>query len=144
MSIKFLSIVFVVVSSVLYHVCQKATPSHVSPIAALIVTYVTASIISTLLYFTLTPAATLGTLIKIFKDANWASLLLGCAVVFLELGFLLAYRSGWDLSVAGLLSNTLVAFLLIPVGLVLYRETVSLTTIMGVFVCVTGLALISR
>jgi len=44
----------------------------------------------------------------------------------LELGFLLAYRKVWNISVAGFLSNTLVALMLIPVGLLLFKETISL------------------
>jgi len=78
------------------------------------------------------------------KATNWASLLLGFAVVGFELGFLLAYRMGWNISVAGLLSNTLVALFLIPIGFVLFRENISLTGISGVLLCIASLILISK
>jgi len=136
MYMKFIPIALVVLSSVCYHVSQKSTPSGLNPIVALIVTYVTASVVSILSYFVFVPKSDL--------VANWASLLLGFTVVGLELGFLLAYRAGWNISIAGLLSNTLVALMLIPVGLLLFKETISLTSVIGVVICITGLIFVSR
>ncbi len=72
-------------------------------------------------------------MVESVKTANMASVILGCAVVGLELGFLLAYRSGWNISSASLVSNTLVALLLIPIGLVMYKESITLNTMIGVF-----------
>ncbi|MHB1394805.1 MAG: EamA family transporter [Clostridia bacterium] len=144
MYMKFIPIALVVLSSVCYHVSQKSTPSGLNPIVALIVTYVTASVVSILSYFVFVPKSDLVGLLEAIKNANWASLLLGFAVVGLELGFLLAYRAGWNISIAGLLSNTLVALMLIPVGLLLFKETISLTSVIGVVICITGLIFVSR
>lgn len=144
MYMKFIPIVLVVLSSVCYHVSQKSTPNSLNPIVALIVTYVIASIVSIFSYFLFVPNSNLIGLLESIKNANWASLLLGFAVVGLELGFLLAYRTGWNISVAGLLSNTLVALMLIPVGLLLFKETISLTSAIGVVICIIGLIFVSR
>jgi len=141
MSMKYFPIALVVLSSLGYHLFQKLTPAALNPIIALIVTYVTASIVSIVLFFIFVPKTSL---IVSLKDTNWASLLLGFAVVGLELGFLLAYRIGWNISVAGLLSNTLVALFLIPIGLVLFRENISITGVSGVLLCIAGLVLISK
>ncbi|WP_279233147.1 EamA family transporter [Marinisporobacter balticus] len=141
---KFIPIILVVLSSTCYHVSQKATPSGISPIVALIVTYVTASIVSIISYFVFVPKSDFVGLMEAVKTANWASFLLGFAVVGLELGFLLAYRAGWQISGASLLCNTLVALMLIPIGLLFFKETISLTSIMGVVICITGLVFISR
>lgn len=144
MYLKFIPIVMVVLSSICYHVSQKSTPSGLSPIVALIVTYVTASIVSIISYFVFVPKSDFVGLMEAVKTANWASFLLGFAVVGLELGFLLAYRAGWNISSASLLSNTLVALMLIPIGLLFFKETISLTSVMGVVICITGLVFISR
>lgn len=144
MYMRFIPIVLVVLSSVCYHVSQKSTPNSLNPIVALIVTYVIASIVSIFSYFLFVPNSNLIGLLESIKNANWASLLLGFAVVGLELGFLLAYRTGWNISVAGLLSNTLVALMLIPVGLLLFKETISLTSAIGVVICIIGLIFVSR
>jgi multidrug transporter EmrE-like cation transporter len=61
----------------------------------------------------------------------------------LELGFLLAYRAGWNISLAGLVSNTTVAMLLLPVGLVLFRERLSGINAVGVVVALLGLVLMN-
>ena len=138
---QYFPILLVVLSSLCYHLCQKSTPAILNPIAALIVTYACALVVSIVSYFIFVPKTNL---IESLRAANWASLLLGFAVVGLELGFLLSYRVGWNISKAGLLSNTLVALLLIPVGLLLYKEKVSFTTISGVLLCITGLILVSK
>ncbi|SHJ80155.1 EamA-like transporter family protein [Geosporobacter subterraneus DSM 17957] len=141
MNSQYLPIVLVVLSSLCYHIFQKSTPATLNPIATLIVTYVCASVVSITSFFIFVPKANL---IESLRAANWASLLLGFAVVGLELGFLLSYRMGWNISTAGLLSNTLVALLLIPIGLLLYKENFSFTGISGVLLCITGLILITQ
>lgn len=141
---KFIPIVMVVLSSICYHISQKSTPSGLSPIVALIVTYVTASIISIISYFIFVPKSDFMGLMETIKATNCASFMLGFAVVGLELGFLLAYRAGWNISSASLLSNTLVALMLIPIGLSFFKETISLTSVMGVGMCIVGLVFISR
>lgn len=138
---QYLPIGLVVLSSLFYHLSQKSTPANLNPIATLIVTYVCASVVSIVSFFIFVPDASLS---QSLRSMNWASLLLGFAVVGLELGFLLSYRIGWNISIAGLLSNTLVALLLIPIGLLLYKETISLTAVSGVILCITGLILISK
>ena len=42
------------------------------------------------------------------KELNWASYALGLVVVLLEVGFLLAYRAGWKISLAAVYSNVAV------------------------------------
>ncbi len=144
MYVKFVPIIMVVLSSLCYHISQKSTPSGLNPIVALIVTYVMASVVSIVSYFIFVPKSNLGSLAEAIGTANWASILLGFAVVGLELGFLLAYRAGWNISSAGLLSNTLVALMLIPVGLLFFKETISINSIVGVAVCIFGLVLVSK
>ena len=40
-----------------------------------------------------------------FKELNWASYVLGVAIFGLEIGFLLVYRSGWNINIAALFAN---------------------------------------
>jgi hypothetical protein len=53
---------------------------------------------------------------------GWPSVLLGISICFLELGFLLAYRAGWNLSTAALACNVAVGLSLIPLGLFYFKE----------------------
>lgn len=69
---------------------------------------------------------------------------MGFAVVGLELGYLLAYRMGWNVSLVSLISNTWVALLLIPIGIYVYKENMTLTAVSGVALCILGLVLITK
>lgn len=144
MNLKVIPIFMVVLSSLFYHTSQKSTPPGLSPIVTLIVTYVTASFVSIVAYFVFNSKSNLGHLVEAVGSANWASYLLGFAVVGLELGYLLAYRAGWHIGSASLLANTLVSILLIPIGFLLFKESLSLQTISGVIICILGLVLVSK
>ena len=141
MNSQYLPIALVVLSSIFYHIGQKSTPTALNPMVALIVTYVCASVVSIVCFFIFVPNANL---IESLRAINWARFLLGFAVVGLELGFLLAYRMGWNISTAGLLSNTLVALLLIPIGILFFKENISINGISGVVLCIAGLILVSK
>jgi hypothetical protein len=75
---------------------------------------------------------------------NWASFALGLIVVSLELGFLLAYRAGWKVSAAAVYSNVAVGLLLLPIGVWLYRESLTISNGFGIVLAVVGLVLMSR
>jgi drug/metabolite transporter (DMT)-like permease len=134
-----LSILIIVVSNVLYHVSQKSIPGAAHPLIALLATYAVAiAVTATLLPFFPIKEP----LPQAFRRINWASFVLGVTVVGIEIGFLLAYRSGWRISVGSAVSNATVALVLIPVGLVFFSERLSAVNVVGVALCVSGLLLI--
>ena len=129
-----------ILSNILYHLFQKVIPGNVNPLVSLAVTYLVAAI-ATLLLLPLFPLQ--GALAAEVRKVNWASIALGGVIVGLELGFLLAYRAGWNLSLANLVSNTTVAILLIPFGLLLFKEDLSPLNILGVILALAGLVLVN-
>lgn len=140
MFLYYFSIGLVVISTGLYHIVQKVTPGSVNPLLSLAVTYAAATLICLLLL----PIFPLGaSLLDSLRALNWASVALGFTVVGIELGFILAYRAGWDISLAAIVSSSGAALLLIPIGLLLFREHVSAINLAGVVVCVAGLILIN-
>ncbi|MBI3157995.1 MAG: EamA family transporter [Chloroflexi bacterium] len=134
------AIALTVVSNVIYHIFQKLTPGQVNPMLALTVAYLVAAVISLLLlpFFPLQTG-----LLAELRQVNWASVGLGASIVGLELGFLLAYRLGWNISLAALISNVAVALLLIPVGLLLFKEHITPLNATGLVVCLIGLLLVN-
>jgi len=137
----YISITIAILSNALYHIFQKATSSQINPFLSLIVTYSAAIIISLIILpFSPQPAS----LSDCFKASIWPSVALGFAVVGLEIGFLLAYRAGWDISIAAVFSNVAVALFLVPLGLVFYKEQFSFVNFLGVLLCIGGLVLIRR
>lgn len=129
-----------IVFGTLYHLAQKATPAQINPLVSLAVTYAVA-LAGTLALYPFYPHQ--DTLAANIRQLNWASVLLGLSIIGLELGFLLAYRAGWNISLAGLVSNVTIALLLLPIGLLLYRETLSTAQAAGIALCLAGLFLIN-
>jgi EamA-like transporter family. len=130
-----------ILSNLLYHILQKSIPGSVNPIGSLIVTYLTAAAACVLL-FPLIPGQT--PMMAAFKGINWASAALGLAIIGLEAGFLMAYRAGWQISLAAGISNVIVSALLVFVGLFFYREHLNPQNITGVVLCLIGLILIQQ
>src|SRR5713226_5766297 len=102
MPLFYFSITLTIISNALYHVFQKLTPTNVNPMLALAVTYITAAVICLLLlpFYPLS-----SNLIESLRQLNWASFALAFAIIGLELGFLLAYRAGWNISLGAIVSN---------------------------------------
>ena len=137
----YLPIIIVVLSNVLYHVFQKSIPQQFNPFISLIITYITAIIFSIILI----PFCSTGcSVVENFKYSIWPSIALGFAIVGLEVGFLLAYRLGWDISIASVLSNISVAIFLLPVGLLVYKESFTRINFLGIVFCIVGLVLVRR
>ena len=136
----YLAIMLTVFSNVLYHVFLKLVPHHVHPFFSLTITYLVAAGATSVLYL-FSPQKM--PLLAHLKELNWASYALGLSIIGLEIGFLLAYRSGWDISMAGLVSSTTVAVLLIPVGMLFFKESMSVINMLGILLCLAGLALVN-
>lgn len=135
------SIFLIVASNVMYNISQKSTPERANPFVALLVTYVTAIVITvTVLIFNKPEKG----LIASIKELNWTSILLGVAIIGLEFGYLMAYRAGWNISVGSLVANIMLALVLIPVGIIFYKERFELTKVLGSVFCIAGLILISK
>lgn len=135
------SIVLIVLSNVLYNICQKSTPEKANPFSALVVTYFTSTILSLIvLLFTKHSKG----IFNSFKGLNWTSLALGFSLVGLEFGYLMAYRVGWNISVGSLVANIILAIVLIPVGILFYKEGFEINKVVGAIFCVIGLILINK
>jgi drug/metabolite transporter (DMT)-like permease len=140
MVLFYFSIVLTVAASTLYHMVLKVTPSHVNPAISLVVTYGLAMVLS----LCLLPFFPLKTgIVEAFRQLNWTSYVLALALVGLEAGFLLAYRSGWRVSVAAIFVNATTTLLLIPIGLSLFKERLTPLNIAGILVCVAGLVMMN-
>jgi uncharacterized membrane protein len=141
MLLYYASIALTVIANVAYHLSQKLTSSTINPLLSLAVTYITATLICLVLFpFYPNQLAVAESL----RQLNWTSFALGFAVVGLEVGFLLAYRAGWDIGLAAIFSNAAVTVLLVPIGILLFKEHISLVNILGVGICIVGLVLVNQ
>ena len=133
-------VALVVLSNTLYQVCTKSVPDGMNPLASLTVTYLIAAAVSLALYLVLYRGADLA---REFRLLNWAPFVLGVVIVGLEVGFIYAFRAGWQISVAQTVTSAAVAVILIFVGALGYREAVTWNKIAGIVICLAGLALIN-
>jgi len=137
-----MSIGLLVGANLLYHVCQKLIPVSANPMVSMFVTFFVAGIVClALLPFLLPEGAVLG---DEFRKLNWTSWLLGLTIIGIELGFLLLYRSGFQISLGSIVVNAAVALALVPVGVVFFRERLQPSDILGIGLLLAGLVLIAR
>ena len=115
-------IALVVLSNTLYQICAKSVPEGMNPLASLTVTYLIGAAVSCVMYYILNRDANLFREIRL---TNWAPVVLGIVVVGLEVGFIYAFRAGWQVSVTQIVSSAVVAVILIFVGYLLYHEAIT-------------------
>jgi uncharacterized membrane protein len=139
--IFYLPILLGIAGTTMYHVAQKSVPQQVNPLLSLLVNYATALVV-TLLFLPFYPQRTGGSIA--LKSLNWASYAVGLSIVGVELGVLLAYRAGWKISVASLVTNVATALLLVVVGLISFGEHLSAKNAAGIVLCLAGLVLVAQ
>ena len=133
-------IALVVLSNTLYQICAKSVPEGMNPLASLTVTYLIGAAVSCGMYYILNRDANLFREIRL---TNWAPVVLGIVIVGLEVGFIYAFRAGWQVSTTQIVSSALLAVILIFVGYLLYHEAITWNKIVGVIICLAGLVMIN-
>ena len=133
-------IFIIVLSNCFYHVCSKSTPANLNAFGALMVTYLTAAVVTAIFFICMVkPENVLLELVKI----NWTSIVLGIVIVGLEAGYIFAYRAGGNVNTTPLIANTTLAIALIIIGAVLFKEGISFKQIIGIFLCLIGMIVIN-
>lgn len=133
-------IVLVVLSNVMYQICTKSVPDDVNPFVSLTVTYLVGAILSFAMSFVINRQTDI---VKELTKVNWSSWLLGVSVVGLEAGFIYAFKAGWQVSITSIVQSSILTVILIFVGLFAYKESLSWNKIIGIIICVIGLAIIN-
>ena len=130
-----------IVATVGYHLVLKLTPTAANPFLSLAVTYAIVTGLFVALY-----AATPGTaaLREALPQLNWTAVALAATIGLLDLGFLMLYRAGFDVSLGQLVTQSAAALLLLLIGVAYFREKLSVANIGGILLCVIGLWLINR
>ena len=133
-------IALVVLSNVVYQICAKSVPDSMNPLASLTVTYLVGAISSGILYYVVSRG---GNLIREYDKMNWAPIALGIVIVGLEVGWIYAYKAGWQVSTGFIVQSAFLAVALILVGYLIYHEALTWNKLVGVGVCLVGLVFIN-
>jgi drug/metabolite transporter (DMT)-like permease len=130
-----------VLCTVGYHLVLKLTPAGVNPLLSLMLTYALVTL-------------TFGAILLLgpgglewrheLKQLNWTALALAVAIVGLDLGFLFLYRSGFEVSLGALVTQSAAALILLAIGVAAFREQLTAANAVGLVLCLVGLWLVNR
>lgn len=141
MSSTYLPFALTVGGMVLYHLSQKSIPREMNPFHATAIAYVMGIVVCLVLGFTYAENRSVA---NSLKTTNWAVLGMGIGAAAIEVGFMLAYRMGWKISLTAVATNVAATAVLIPIGLFVFREHLSMRNVLGVVFCVVGLVLVAK
>jgi len=98
-------------------------------------------IASIVLFFVTSPERNIASELS---KTNWTTYVSGLCLLALEFGYLNVYRVGWKISVASLVANIAMAIILLVIGVLLYKETITVRQLIGMAACGVGLFLITK
>lgn len=133
----------VILSNVMYQVCAKEVPSEMNAFASLTVTYVVAAISSIIFFFILRGNREGTGLIEEYSKINWAPFVLGIVIVGLEVGWIFAYKAGWEVSIGFIVQSAVLAIMLLALGYFLYHEALTWNKLVGAAICLIGLIVLN-
>ncbi len=133
----YLPLILVVFSNICYHNIAKNQPANTNVYLSLFFSYLISAIVTFVLFLIFK-----GNFKQDIANLSWISFLLGFAIVGIELGYILMYRNGWQISSAALIANIIVAVLLLLIGFLFYKDVITGIQLLGAVLCIVGLLLI--
>lgn len=127
-----LAVILAITGSVVYHLSIKYVPSEVNPFLSLSLSYGIALLVCL-------PGIFLYDGSRSVQILNWSVAGVALGILGIEMGFLLLYRAGGHLGMSSLMTNAASSLLLLPIGLLLFREIFSVTRLLGMGVTLCGL-----
>lgn len=137
----YLPVLIVVAANVTYDISSKSIPDGLNAYAGISITYSVLAIFNYLIFQFMNPGASI--LVE-WTQINWAVVLFALTSIGLESGYIFLYRAGWNISIGGMVCNTLLVVCMLLIGRFLFRENVSFKQLVGVALCVAGLIVINK
>ena len=139
--IYYLAPVLIIFGLVVYQIAQKSTDQNANPFVVVILAYLIgiAACIGGYFLFPRQDAE----IVPMVRTAIWSAVGIGLGAAAIEIGFMLAYRAGWNLSLLPVWVNVCGAALLMLIGLIVFRESISIEKVIGILLCIGGLVLIT-
>ncbi len=136
-----ISIPLIIIGVLFYSVCQKSIPQNANALIAIASAYLIA-FVSCVVVLLFNGEFKKGTVL--FSDQKWPPIvLLGFSLLMVELGFLYAYRTGWKISTTSLIAGSFTTVALVLIGVLWYREELSLINVIGIVLSSAGVILIN-
>jgi drug/metabolite transporter (DMT)-like permease len=136
-----ISLPLIVIGVVVYHLSQKAIPKDANPLVTFAAVYLIAFCMC---IATLVANGDLRKWTELFRIQNWLPVLfLGLTAIAIELGYLYAYRTGWRISTTGITTGAITASLLAVIGVLWFKEELTLLQLAGIVFCIIGVVCIN-
>lgn len=136
-----ISLPLIVFGFVLYSISQKSIPKDANALVAIASAYFIA-IISCIVVLFFTGEFKKGTSL-FYHQKLLPVVFLGFAIIMIELGFLYAYRTGWKISTASIITGSFTAVALALIGVLWYKEDLTIINIVGIVLSLIGVILIN-
>ncbi len=137
----YLPLLLTIGGNILYHVAQKLVPKTANPLTTMMAAYAVAFVVCAVAAFVYPSQKPL---LESFTEFHWTVVSIGVGIAAIEVGFLLVYRAGWNVSIAPLLTSVALSVMLVPIGLLAFREQLSAWNIAGIIFCILGMILVSK
>lgn len=134
----YLSIFIAVLGGVIYHASMKVVPKTLNPFFSLAVIYFFAFVLSFIAMLFSTDGS------RSLQDVSLRLLAPAIGVFGVELGFLLAYRVGWNVGYTSLVANGLCVLALLPISVLVMHQGLSFQKVAGIIVTFIGMALLIK
>ncbi len=123
------------------HFLLKIVPAGANSGATLVVAYIVASLACLAAFPFLTPDTSLK---AGMGTVPWHAYAMGAAIACCEIGVLLSYRAGWPVGSTGVSISATMTLILLPVGVIVFGEALTLTRVGGIAMTLGGLYLLAR
>jgi len=141
-----ISMLIVIIANIGYILFQDFIPSSIDPIVSLCCMYGSGMIVAAM-FFLLTKEHKTH---KQRKQANkkysmwsWRVLAFSAVNIMIDAGFLLAFRYGWEVSIMTVISNVFILIGLTVIGIIFFKEKLSLTNFIGLLCGIVGISILS-
>ena len=135
----YLSALIAIVGAVGYQYSVKKVPASINPIVSVLASYVVVLVLGLALLPFFPAKGGLGAHIR---QISWVQFAVAGAILLLELGFLLMFRYGWNLSTGNLVTGAIINLGLLALGAAVLGEKVSLVNAIGIVICIVGVTMI--
>ncbi|MTV82330.1 hypothetical protein [Secundilactobacillus folii] len=133
-------LILTIFANMLYQLSARNVAHGIDPFFSLIITYGVALIGSVIMFMV---SGNHQTIAANAHQINWASVTMGLAIIFVEFGYMMSYKSGAPIGTTAITVNAAMTLLLIPIGLLFLGESFTVRNAIGFVLAVISLYLLN-
>ncbi len=125
----------------IYQISAKSVPTAMDPFAAVLINYVVAACAAFVLWMVMGQEKNLMAQVE---RMNWAPIAMGLTITAVEVASVFMYKLGWNISIGTTIVNIALAVVLAVIGVLFYKEIISMQQLLGIGLCVVGVIIMSK